>query len=152
MFRGNVESWNVRDRHMADTLSQLVEHFGPQSKFVVWAHNSHVGDARATRMGRAGELNIGQLARQRYGDDAYLIGFTTHNGEVTAASDWGGVAERKRVRAALPGSIESEFHQVGIDNFLLPLRSPAVREELSRPRLERAIGVIYLPETERASH
>jgi erythromycin esterase-like protein len=152
MFRGQVESWNIRDRHMADTLSQLIEHFGPQSKFVVWAHNSHIGDARATRMGRIGELNIGQLARQRYGDDAYLIGFTTHNGEVTAASEWGGVAERKRVRAALPGSIESEFHQVGIDNFVLPLRSAAVREELSRPRLERAIGVIYLPETERASH
>lgn len=152
MFRGHVESWNIRDGHMADTLAQLVEHFGTRSKFVVWAHNSHVGDARATRMGRAGEFNIGQLARQRYGDDAYLIGFTTHNGEVTAASDWGGVAERKRVRAALPGSIESEFHQVGIDNFLLSLRSPAVREELSRPRLERAIGVIYLPETERASH
>ncbi|MCU1311194.1 MAG: hypothetical protein JWO20_2319 [Candidatus Angelobacter sp.] len=152
MFRGHVESWNVRDQHMADTLSALADHAGPQSKFVIWAHNSHVGDARATRMGRAGEFNIGQLARERYGDDAYLIGFTTHNGEVTAASDWGGMAERKRVRAALPGSIESEFHEIGIDNFLLSLRSTAVRDALSEPRLERAIGVIYLPETERASH
>jgi erythromycin esterase-like protein len=156
MFQGRVSSWNLRDRHMADTLNALMEHLdrrGGRSKVVVWAHNSHLGDARATSMGRAGEWNVGQLVREQYGRKAVLVGFTTYAGTVTAASDWGGPAERKQVRPALPGSYEALFHEVEAPDFLLLLRedSPAaggLREE----RLERAIGVIYRPETERISH
>lgn len=154
MFRGRVESWNLRDRHMADTLGALIEHFlarGRSGKAVVWAHNSHVGDARATEMGSGGEWNIGQLARRRFADDAVLVGFTTYAGTVTAASDWGGPTERKLVRPALEGSYEALFHETGIDRFLLPLDSPSLAV-LDAPRLERAIGVIYRPGTERASH
>jgi erythromycin esterase-like protein len=156
MFRGRVSSWNLRDRYMAETLNQLVEHFeqqGQPMKVVVWEHNSHLGDARATEMGDAGELNVGQLVRQRYDRDAVLVGFSTYTGTVTAASDWGAPAERKRVRPALPGSYEYLFHETGLPRFMLNLRqdSPAV-EKLRHPLLERAIGVIYLPQSERASH
>jgi erythromycin esterase-like protein len=156
MFQGRVSSWNLRDRHMADTLDALVWHLdrhGGQTKAVVWAHNSHLGDARATSMGQAGEWNIGQLVREKHGLAAVLVGFTTSTGTVTAASDWDQPAERKRVRPGMPGSYEALFHDTGIPYFLLPLSDggPAV-DALRRPMLERAIGVIYRPETERISH
>ena len=156
MFLEEVSSWNLRDRHMAETLDALVAHLdqqGGRSKVVVWAHNSHVGDARATQMGERGELNVGQLARERYGRDAVLVGFTTHHGTVTAASDWGGPAERKRVRPALADSYERVFHATQRTRFLLTWpASEAAMEGLRHPRLERAIGVIYRPDTERARH
>ncbi len=156
MFRGRVESWNLRDTHMADTLDALLAHLrarGLPPKVVVWAHNSHLGDARATELGEGGELNLGQLARERYGDRARLIGFSTYHGTVTAASDWDAPAQRRRVRKGLRGSFEALFHQVGIDRFLLDLRdlgeaSGGLREE----RLQRAIGVVYRPDSERSSH
>lgn len=154
MFRGRVSSWNLRDSHMADTLSEILTFLGryrPEPKVVLWAHNSHLGDARATEMGAAGELNVGQLARQRFPDQVVSIGFTTYEGTVTAASDWGGTAERKRVRPGLPGSIEAVMHEVGLPRFMLDLANPALAA-LSEPRLERAIGVIYRPDTERQSH
>jgi erythromycin esterase-like protein len=156
MFRGRVESWNLRDRHMAETLSALVTHLNAQgqiAKIAVWEHNSHLGDARATYMADYGELNVGQLVRQQYGNDARLIGFTTYTGTVTAASEWDGPAERKRVRPALNESYEAIFNQTGEADFLLTLRSDrGVANVLREPRLERAIGVIYLPQTERQSH
>jgi len=154
MFASRVESWNLRDQHMVETLDALVNHLDASSaKIAVWAHNSHLGDARATQMGDSGELNVGQLVRQRYGKDAVLVGFTTYTGTVTAASNWDAPAERKRVRPALDGSYEDLFHTTGIPSFLLNLRgadwlSGVLRQE----RLERAIGVIYLPESERVSH
>ncbi|HZS18549.1 MAG TPA: erythromycin esterase family protein, partial [Candidatus Udaeobacter sp.] len=126
-----------------------LERHGGRAKIVVWAHNSHLGDARATQMGQRGELNVGQLVRQQHGRDAVLIGFTTHHGTVTAASDWGGPAERKRVRPALTNSYEEMFHDTEVPRFMLTCREV---EELSEPKLERAIGVIYRPETERMSH
>jgi erythromycin esterase-like protein len=156
MFGGRVSSWNLRDRHMAETLDQLVAHLDRhenRSKVVVWAHNSHLGDARATDMGASGELNVGQLVRQQYGNDAVLIGFSTYTGTVTAASDWGAPPERKRVRPALAGSYEALFHATELPQFLLNLRdNDEVRERLRQRRLERAIGVIYLPQSERISH
>ena len=156
MFLKEVSSWNLRDRHMAGTLEALIAHFdhaGGHAKIVVWAHNSHVGDARATEMGQRGELNIGQLARERYHRDAVLVGFTTDHGTVTAASDWDAPAERKRVRPALPESYEALFHTTEADRFLLTWRAGhAATEGLREARLERAIGVIYRPETERISH
>src|ERR1700736_3888502 len=156
MFFEDVSSWNLRDSHMVETLDALVAHLGRQdgrAKIVVWAHNSHLGDAQATEMGQRGELNVGQLVREKYGRDAVLFGFTTHHGTVTAASDWGGVAERKRVRAALPGSCEALFHSTLASRFLLTWRANgAIGDALRDPRLERAIGVIYRPETERMSH
>jgi erythromycin esterase-like protein/predicted phosphoribosyltransferase len=156
MFFGDVLSWNLRDSHMVETLDALVGHLGQQgrpAKVVVWAHNSHLGDARATAMAQRGEVNVGQLAREKYGREAVLVGFTTGHGTVTAASDWDGVAERKPVRPALPGSVEALFHSALPTRFLLAWReNRALREALREPRLERAIGVIYRPETERASH
>jgi erythromycin esterase-like protein len=156
MFRGRVDSWNLRDRHMSETLEALIGHLargGRRARVVVWEHNSHIGDALATEMGQLGEWNIGQLTRQRLGDQSMLIGFTTYSGTVTAASDWDAPAERKRVRPALPESFEALFHTVGIPDFLLPLRGDArLAEALDKPRLERAIGVIYRPESERVSH
>lgn len=156
MFSGRISSWNVRDRHMAETLHALIEHFdskGEHARVVVWEHNSHIGDARATEMGDQGELNVGQLARERYGQGAVLVGFSTYAGTVTAASDWDAPADRKRVRPALAGSYEALFNGVGVADFLLPLRGENGVAELLRPsRLERAIGVIYRPETERLSH
>jgi len=151
-----VSSWNMRDRHMAETLDALVAHFGrkgSRAKIAVWEHNSHLGDARATEMGQRGELNVGQLTREKYGSEAVLVGFTTHHGTVTAASDWGKPAERKRVRPALAGSYEALFHAAKRDRFLLVLNdSDVMLQQLGVPRLERAIGVIYRPETERQSH
>ena len=152
MFGGRVSSWNLRDRHMADTLDRILAHLGPNSKVVVWAHNSHLGDARATEMGRAGEFNLGQVVRERYSDSAFLLGFTTYSGEVTAASNWDEPAQRKIVRRALPDSIESIFHETGLGDFLLLLRGDPIRAALAHPLLQRAIGVIYRPETERVSH
>lgn len=156
VFLEAVSSWNLRDRHMAETLDALVSYLdrkAGRAKIAVWEHNSHLGDARATEMGRRGELNVGQLTREKYPDDAVLIGFTTHRGTVTAASDWGGSAERKRVRPALAGSYEALFHASGRDRFLLIMDdSDVVVRQLGVPRLERAIGVIYRPETERQSH
>src|SRR5947208_10019534 len=156
MFRGRVESWNLRDRHMAETLDALVAHLsteGRAAKVAVWEHNSHLGDARATELGHGGEWNVGQLVRERYGRESLLVGFTTHRGTVTAATDRDAPAERKRVRPALEGSYEALFHDAGTPRFLLNLRDRgAARELLRQPRLERAIGVIYRPETERLSH
>jgi erythromycin esterase-like protein len=156
MFRGRVESWNLRDRHMAETLDALVTHLetlGHPAKVAVWEHNSHLGDARATYMADYGELNVGQLVRERYGPEALLIGFTTYKGDVTAASEWDGPAERKRVRPALQESYEALFHDVDMPGFILPFRDAAPASVAVRdPRLERAIGVIYLPRTERQSH
>ena len=155
MFRGRSSSWNLRDRHMAETLEALITHLerhGREAKLAVWAHNSHLGDARATEMGRGGELNVGQLVRERFGRDSVLIGFTTHQGTVTAASDWDAPSETKRVRPALAGSYEALFHEVGIPRFMIPLRDSPIGAELNGPLLERAIGVIYRPETERVSH
>ena len=156
MFTGRVSSWNLRDTHMAETLEVLAGFLrgeGQAPKIAVWAHNSHVGDARETELGQSGELNVGQLVRERSGSDAFLIGFTTYTGTVTASSDWDAPAELKRVRPALPGSYEALFHDVAIPRFLLMLAegSPAAAE-LAEPRLERAIGVIYRPESERLSH
>jgi erythromycin esterase-like protein len=157
MFRGSVVSWNLRDQHMAETLESLLSHLQGRSrasKIVVWAHNSHVGDARGTELAKSGELNIGQLTRERFGADAVLIGFTTYHGTVTAASDWGQPAQRMHVRPALENSYESLFHELNQPAFLL--RSAdlprELRERLAMPRLQRAIGVVYRPESERRSH
>jgi protein-L-isoaspartate(D-aspartate) O-methyltransferase len=155
MYYGSVVSWNLRDTHMFDTLVALLEFAGPESKAVVWAHNSHIGDAAATELGEMGELNLGQLCRERFGTDSYRIGFGTDHGTVAAASEWGGAVELMRVRPAHPGSYEWLCHGSEIPAFFLALRDPvrkAVREELSVPRLERAIGVVYRPETELQSH
>jgi erythromycin esterase-like protein len=156
MFRGRNDSWNLRDTHMAETLGALVKHFDAQgrgpAKVIVWAHNSHLGDARATEMADRGEVNVGQLARERFGS-VFSIGFSTWDGEVTAASDWGAPAERKRVRPALPGSYEDLFHAVGLPRFWISLRRRGEAATLlGASRLQRAIGVVYRPETERASH
>ncbi len=157
MFGDRAKSWNVRDRHMAETLEALLAfqagRRGRPEKVVVWAHNSHLGDARATEMGARGELNLGQLVRTRHNLDAVLIGFLTYEGTVTAASDWDEPAERKRVRPALPGSYEALFREGGKNNRFVNLTGsePAVRR-LAEPYLERAIGVIYRPESERHSH
>lgn len=155
MYLGTVSSWNLRDQHMMETLEALVMHQERHCRsvrVVLWAHNSHLGDARATEMGgRRGELNIGQLVRQRYGDEAFLVGFTTHTGTVTAADDWDAPARRRIVRPARPDSYEGLFHRVGLPGFFLPLRGEAAAA-LAQPRLERAIGVIYRPQTERQSH
>lgn len=156
MFGSRVESWNVRDRHMADTLEglrQFLARDGPEPKIVVWAHNSHLGDARATEMGHGGELNVGQLVRERHGHAAVLVGFSTFTGTVTAASDWDRPAERKVVRPAIADSYEALFHEVGIPNLCVDLGKPNdATAGLAAPRLQRAIGVIYRPETERMSH
>jgi erythromycin esterase-like protein len=156
MFGSRAGSWNLRDRHMADTLDSLVsflEYDRRQPKIVVWAHNSHLGDARATDMASRGELNVGQLMRERWGESSVNVGFSTHSGTVTAASDWDMPAERKIIRPALEGSYEALFHGLGLGNFLLSLRgNDEAVLGLRQPRLERAIGVIYRPETERASH
>jgi erythromycin esterase-like protein len=155
MFRGRASSWNLRDRHMVETIEALVWYFNGsrQPKAVVWAHNSHLGDARATEMGERGELNVGQLVRERFEQAAVLIGFTTYHGSVTAASDWGRDAERKLVRPAIRESYEDVFHKSGVERFWIDLRQPGPeRKLLEGPRLERAIGVIYRPETERLSH
>jgi protein-L-isoaspartate(D-aspartate) O-methyltransferase len=155
MYRDPVESWNLRDQHMADSLAALLAFRGPQSKAVVWAHNSHLGDASATEMAVRGEHNLGQLCRRSFGERAYLVGFGTDHGTVAAATEWGGAREVKEVRPAHPRSYEALFHATGVPRFLLPLRQAkreAVRDELTPARLERAIGVVYRPETELQSH
>ncbi|HZW10623.1 MAG TPA: erythromycin esterase family protein [Phycisphaerales bacterium] len=155
MFAGRENTWNLRDTHMAETLEGLRAHLsggGGRSKIVVWAHNSHVGDARATEMRARGEHNIGQLVRERHGDDVVLIGFTTYEGTVAAASRWGGGVERKRVLPALAGSYETVLHHAGPPAFLLRLDDERAADALGERRLERAIGVVYRPETERWSH
>ena len=152
---GSVGSWNLRDRHMADTLARLDAHLSlaAPAKIVVWAHNSHLGDATFTELSAQGELNLGQLVREEHAHDSVLIGFTTFKGTVTAASDWDAPAERKRVRPALENSFEHLFHEVGVGNFLLPFdHGHDLAWALDEPRLERAIGVIYRPESERQSH
>jgi erythromycin esterase-like protein/predicted phosphoribosyltransferase len=156
MFGGRVTSWNLRDQHMAQTLQALLDHLdrhdeSAPARIVVWAHNSHVGDARATEVGTDGQLTLGQLAREHYRDDCRLIGFSTYTGTVTAASEWGGVAERKVIRPALPGSVEELFHETGNPAFAVASDSAAAAV-LDVVRLGRAIGVIYLPATERQSH
>jgi erythromycin esterase-like protein len=172
VFRGGVETWNLRDRHMAETLEELTSHLertqGP-TKIAVWAHNSHVGDARATDMGARGELNIGQLVRERHPGQAAIVGLTTFTGTVTAASDWGSPAERKWVRPAGPGSWEELLHELGAPKLVFEpaglrfaqegnprsrgFRSGATQTPIwGERRLERAIGVVYRPETERVSH
>ena len=160
MFRGRDTSWNVRDAHMAETLQALRAHLGGRTgrpaRIIVWAHNSHIGDARATEMGRHGQLNLGELVREQYAPgESCLIGFTTHAGTVTAASSWDAAPELKTVNPARPDSIEGLLHATGLGDFLLPLHEPdteELRAALSAPRLERAIGVVYLPHSERASH
>ena len=156
MFGGRVESWNLRDRHMTDTLGDLVKFLGQPdrpARLVVWAHNSHLGDARATEMGDHGELNVGQLARERFGADVLSVGFSTYSGTVTAATEWDGPAHRRHVRPALAASYEHLFHESRVGRFLLPLRTDLdLASALAGPHLERAIGVLYLPESERRSH
>ena len=154
MYYGGAESWNLRDRHMTDTLEHLLEQGGPESKAVVWAHNSHIGDARATDMGAVrGEHNLGQLARERWGDDVALVGFGTHSGTVSAASDWDGEREVMSIVPSRRDSYERLCHDSGVERFLLDLAAdPALSQRLAEPLLERFIGVIYRPETERWSH
>lgn len=157
MFSGRVTSWNLRDQHMAQTLGSLLTHLdrhldAPPARIVVWAHNSHVGDARATEVWADGQLTLGQIVRERYGDESRSIGFSTYTGTVTAASEWGGIAQRKAVRPALHGSVEELFHQTA-DSFLVSARlSRDAEAPLDVVRLGRAIGVVYLPATERQSH
>lgn len=155
MFSSRVNTWNLRDRHMAETLFELHRHLSNQrgrpARIAVWAHNSHLGDARATQVSRHGELNLGQLARERAGEKALLVGFTTFAGHVTAARNWDSPAEHRWVRPALPDSVEHLFAETKLERFFLDVHGmPPV--PMRQPRLERAIGVIYRPETERQSH
>ncbi len=155
MYYGSAASWNLRDTHMFHTLESLLDFYGKESKGVVWEHNSHVGNALATEMSRRGELNVGQLCRSKYGDDAYIIGFGTDHGTVAAASSWDAPMQRMDVRPSHPESYERLFHDSRREAFMLHLRDPRrpeLRDELMEPRLQRAIGVIYRPETERQSH
>ena len=157
MYHGSAESWNVRDTHMFETLSMILDAKGPESKAIVWAHNSHIGNAAFTEMGQVrGELNIGQLAKEEWDARARLLGFGTHKGSVAAADDWDEPMKIKPVRPSLPESYERASNESGIPRFLLDLREGEVgreiREALMEPRLERFIGVIYRPETERWSH
>ncbi|HZY20591.1 MAG TPA: erythromycin esterase family protein [Ramlibacter sp.] len=156
MFRGRASSWNLRDLHMADTLQALSAHLqertGTAPRMAVWAHNSHLGDARATGMAEQGEWNVGELMRKRWPDDTFLVGFTTHDGTVRAATQWDQPGRVRQVRPGLEGSWEALFHGVGERFLLLPAADARLRETLDEPLLERAIGVIYLPETERRSH
>ena len=134
------------------SLAQHLERSGRAPKIVVWAHNSHLGDARATQMSEQGELNLGQLVRERHPDETYSVGFSTYTGTVTAAHNWGDAAETMRVVPGLPASYEALFHEAGLQRFLVDLRAHRDHELLSKPRLQRAIGVIYRPQTERLSH
>ena len=154
MYYGSRASWNLRDEHMFETLQTLLAHHGPRSKAIVWAHNSHVGDAAATEMSARGEFNIGQLCRKKFGERCYAIGFGTDHGTVAAATDWDGPMEVKNVRPALNNSYEKLCHEAGVPRFMLALRdqASAPARGLMQPRLERAIGVIYRPGSELASH
>ncbi len=154
MLKADVRSWNLRDSHMMETLEELMKHLkkrNGEAKVVVWAHNSHVGDARATDMGRRGEWNIGQLARERFGDRVVSIGMSTYEGTVIAASDWDMPPMRMNLRSGLVGSYETLFHGVGIPAFVLPMKEE-IAGHLAPKRLQRAVGVVYRPYTERASH
>jgi len=156
MYEGGAASWNLRDAHMFDTLAQLLAFKGPRTKAIVWAHNSHVGDARFTDMGaRRGEHNIGQLAREAWGDDVALVGQGTHAGTVAAAHDWDDDMQVMTVRPSRFDSIERLCHDAGPPRFLLDFGQPGsqpLNELLAEPRLQRYIGVIYRPDTERWSH
>jgi protein-L-isoaspartate(D-aspartate) O-methyltransferase len=155
MYSGQADSWNLRDRHMFDTLDMLLKFHGPDARAVVWEHNSHVGNAAATEMGARGEFNVGQLCRERFGKEAFLLGFGTDHGSVAAARDWDAPMQVMAVRPSHAESYERLFHEAGVPALLLPLgpaARPEVRDELRPPRLERAIGVVYRPETELQSH
>jgi protein-L-isoaspartate(D-aspartate) O-methyltransferase len=154
MYYGSRASWNLRDAHMFETLKTLLNFYGPETKAVVWAHNSHVGDASATEMSSRGEHNLGQLCRREFGQDCYIIGFGTHRGQVSAASDWDGPMEIKDIVPSLASSYERMCHDAGVPSFMLPLRHApeGLRDALLDSRLQRAIGVIYRPQSERASH
>jgi erythromycin esterase-like protein len=160
MFEGSVPSWNLRDEHMADTIDALIHYLdrhatasGQKAKIVVWAHNSHLGDASATEMSERGEWNVGQLVSERWGDEGCSIGFSTYTGTVTAADNWDEPAQTMRVKPGMTGSFEELFHDVGAANFLLRMRDAGeLRPQLRDPRPQRAIGVIYRPRTERLSH
>jgi len=157
MYKGSAESWNLRDTHMFETLNMILDAKAPGGKALVWAHNSHIGNAAFTDMGQhRNELNIGQLAKERFGSEACLIGFGMHSGTVAAADDWHEPVRIKQVRPSLPDSYERLCHDSGVPRFLLDLSDVPlagdVQEALEQPRLERFIGVIYRPETERWSH
>jgi erythromycin esterase-like protein len=157
LYHQNFSTWNLRDKHMATTLQELSRHLeeaaGRKAKVVVWAHNTHQGDARMTERGEVGELNVGHLMRQFHDGAAVLVGFTTYAGEVRAAHEWGGGSRTMRLRPALPESYSALFHEVGVPNFLLVMRGGGPHAEvLARERLERAVGVVYRPDTERRSH
>jgi erythromycin esterase-like protein len=155
MYRGSTESWNLRDRHMFRTLQTLLQARGPEAKAIVWAHNSHIGNAAATAMGWAGEFNIGELCRVAHGEEAALIGFGTDRGTVAAANDWDEPMRIKTVLPARPDSYECIFRRTGIARSLTdfaPHSNGEVRDVLSMQRLERAIGVVYRPESEFLSH
>ena len=156
MYRSSAESWNLRDRHMFGTLQALLAHHGEGAKAIVWAHNSHIGNAAATAMGWQGEFNIGELCRMAHGEEAVLVGFGTDTGTVAAASAWNGDMEIKQVTPARPDSFESAFRATGLDRFMVDWRDPHGKADLiaalRQPRLERAIGVVYRPDTERLSH
>lgn len=153
LFLNEVNNWNLRDSHMIETVNELIKHYQNKGietpKIIIWAHNSHIGDARATQMGKHGEHNVGQLAKEQFGKKAITIGFTTYHGTVSAASNWHHPVERKQVRPALPGSYESLFHATNIGNFLLLLDN---KDLVPAKQLERAIGVVYHPQSERMSH
>jgi erythromycin esterase-like protein len=155
MYYSSATSWNFRDSHMFDALRSLLAFYGPDSKGIVWEHNSHVGDATATDMGARGEHNVGQLCRTLLGDQAYIVGFGTDHGTVAAATSWDEPMQRMSVVRGRDGTYERLFHDTGVRAFALHLRRPgrrAVREELASPLLDRAIGVVYRPKTELQSH
>ncbi|CAM3050637.1 erythromycin esterase [Legionella steigerwaltii] len=157
MLEGRVSTWNIRDQHMAETLNVLADHletrFNQPAKIIIWAHNSHIGDSRATEMGERNEFNLGQLVREQHDRDSYSLGFSTYEGTVMAASDWGSSGEKKQVRPGMSGSFEELFHHLKYKNFFLNLiDNEKLERYLNIPRLQRAIGVVYLPETERFSH
>jgi protein-L-isoaspartate(D-aspartate) O-methyltransferase len=160
MFDDAADSWNQRDRNMFDTLLAILNHRGPASKAVIWAHNSHIGDSRATERSEHGEINLGQLVRETFGDSAYLIGFGTDHGSVAASSKWGAPMKVMQIPASHVDSYEHLFHQVKADNFMLPLRESTIHnpvQEMTRnmllaERLQRAIGTMYDPEDELTKH
>lgn len=154
MFAGRTASWNLRDTHMADTVDLLARHLGDgvPSKLIIWAHNSHVGDARATEMGDDGQVTLGQLVRERHPGETALVGFTTHTGSVIAAHDWDEPAERRRVQPSLPGSWEELMHEAGVPRFYVTSADLERATGRGAERIQRAIGVVYRPETERRSH
>lgn len=157
MFSGKISSWNLRDQHMVETIGEIDKYvskdLSSKAKIIIWAHNSHLGDARATQQSLSGELNVGQLMRQKYASEVFSLGFTTYDGYVTAAPEWGSSAERKSINPGLEGSYEKLFHQLGFERFLFIFKdNPQLREVLPNRGLERAIGVVYLPQSERNSH